>query len=382
MKLYWQKKPLLVRQAFPEFKPVMSRSDLFKMAVKPIVESRLIIQQADQSWQMSHGPFPRGKLPKTDVPSWTLLVQGVNFHHARAHALLQNFRFLPDARLDDLMVSFATEGGGVGPHFDSYDVFLLQASGERLWKISPQKDLRLVANTSLKILQNFQADESFVLKAGDLLYLPPRYAHEGIAMSSDDKNGCMTYSIGFQSPARRQLTSQLFSKLAEFQEDQIEEDGFMSKPASSDSLYCDPQQPATQTPALIPQGLVDFAKQSIHEAFNDSNVLLMALGETLTEPKSQFDFDTPEYKWQTSLIKSGQGCIYLDLCTRMLYDQQYIFINGESWLAKGADAVFLQQLADQRFLNNEVLQSSSKKALALLKSWHAEGWLHLKVETI
>ena len=114
-------------------------------------------------------------------PRWTLLVQGVDLHDARAHALLQHFRFVPDARLDDLMISFATAGGGVGPHFDSYDVFLLQASGRRRWKIGRQKDLTLQEGVPLKILQNFEPEQEFVLEAGDMLYLPPRYAHDGLA---------------------------------------------------------------------------------------------------------------------------------------------------------------------------------------------------------
>ena len=382
MKRHWQKKPLLVRQAFAEFKPIISRNALFKLAAQKTVESRLIVQAADQSWRMSHGPFSRGKLPTIDLPLWTLLVQGVNFHDERADELLQNFRFLPDARLDDLMISFATEGGGVGPHFDSYDVFLLQASGERRWNISPQKSLMLRKNVQLKILQNFQSEESFVLKAGDMLYLPPRYAHEGIALSSSGENGCMTYSIGFQSPSENQLSSQLLSKLADFQEDQLEESALALKRINNSFIYRDPQQLATETPALIPQGLVDFAKQSIHKVLTDSNALSMALGETLTELKTQTDFEIQEFEWSASLIQSGHGCIYLDSRTRMLYDMQYVFINGESWLAKGADAVFMNQLADQRFLDNQTLQTASKKALLLLQSWYAEGWLHLKARKV
>jgi 50S ribosomal protein L16 3-hydroxylase len=144
------------------------------------VESRLIVQQA-KGWRMKQGPFAPRSLPPLSQKAWTLLVQGVDLHDAGAHALLQQFRFVPDARLDDLMISFATPGGGVGPHFDSYDVFLLQASGRRRWKIGRQKDLTLQEGVPLKILQNFEPEQEFVLEAGDMLYLPPRYAHDGVA---------------------------------------------------------------------------------------------------------------------------------------------------------------------------------------------------------
>ena len=188
MRRHWQKKPLLVRQAMPGFQPLLGRAALFKLAAREQVESRLIVQQA-KGWRMKPGPVaPRG-LPPLGQKAWTLLVQGVDLHEPGAHALLQKFRFVPDARLDDLMISFATAGGGVGPHFDSYDVFLLQASGRRRWRIGQQKDLTLQQGVPLKILQHFEPDEEFVLEAGDMLYLPPRYAHDGVAEASLGPDG-------------------------------------------------------------------------------------------------------------------------------------------------------------------------------------------------
>ena len=206
MRRHWQKKPLLVRQAIASFKPLLSANELFALAAREDVESRLILQEAGRSprsavrWNLRHGPFKRRSLPPLKQPGWTLLVQGVDLHHAGAHELLQRFRFLPDARLDDLMISVASEGGGVGPHFDSYDVFLLQASGSRRWRISAQTDLSLKEGVPLKILQRFSAQQEFVLHPGDLLYLPPRYAHDGVAVDAQ-QGTCMTYSIGFRAPA-------------------------------------------------------------------------------------------------------------------------------------------------------------------------------------
>lgn len=373
MRRHWQKTPLLVRQAVPGLQPVLGQDALFALAGQAPVESRLVQQQADKSWHLQHGPFARRKIPKTSTPGWTLLVQGVNLHNAEGEALLQQFRFLPDARLDDLMVSFASQGGGVGPHFDSYDVFLLQASGRREWRIGAQADLQLVDGAPLKILQNFQPEESFVLEAGDMLYLPPRYAHEGIALASEDANGCMTYSIGFQAPGQKQLAAQLLLKLAEFQEDEDE------CSEGEKAMYQDPEQSATENPALIPQSLTDFAQRALSQVLNDAEALAVALGESLSEPKSAALFDSPAKPWQSKAIFASPNTgIRLDSRTRMLYDTQHVFINGESWLAKGADAAFLRELADQRWLAPAALRKASKKALSLLQSWHGQGWLHLE----
>ena len=188
MKRYWQKKPLLIRQAIPSFAPLLGRAALFELAANEEVESRLIRKAAGAaSWQLKAGPFVRRMLPALKTPQWSLLVQGVDLHNDAVRELLNQFRFIPDARLDDLMISYATQGGGVGPHFDSYDVFLLQAQGRRQWQISAQKDLTLQDGVPLKILANFQPTQTFVLEPGDMLYLPPRYAHDGVALDE-----CMT----------------------------------------------------------------------------------------------------------------------------------------------------------------------------------------------
>ena len=199
MRQYWQKKPLLVRQAIPGFKALLPRADLFALASQEGVESRLV-QQTEGAWKFQHGPFTRRALPPLQRPHWTLLVQGVDLHNDSVHALMQQFRFVPDARLDDVMISYASDGGGVGPHFDSYDVFLLQAHGQRRWRIGRQKDLSLRDDVPMKILSHFEPEEDWVLEPGDLLYLPPRWAHDGVAVDA-----CMTYSVGFRAPARRGL---------------------------------------------------------------------------------------------------------------------------------------------------------------------------------
>lgn len=367
MRRHWQKKPLLVRRAMPGLKQVLSRAELFALAAQPQVESRLVQQQAS-GWRMKQGPFGPRSLPGLAKPGWTLLVQGVDLHDRRAHDLLQQFRFVPDAQLDDLMISFATAGGGVGPHFDSYDVFLLQASGQRRWKIGRQKDLSLQEGMPLKILQNFEPEQEFLLEAGDMLYLPPRYAHDGLAEACLGHDGkpadCMTYSIGFQAPERKELAGQLLQRLADFADDG--QDGEDAR-----RLYRDPSQPAVTTPAAVPASLIGFAQEAVADALKDPLALACVLGEYLTEPKASLWFDAPSDAWNPR----GACGLFLDPRSRMMYDSHHVFINGESYRARGADARLMRKLADQRSLAPADLRRASPDALDLLSDWHASGWL-------
>ena len=374
MRRHWQKKPLLVRQAIPGFKALLSRAELFALAAREDVESRLITR-GKAGWHMKKGPFPQ-RMRSSGKQPWTLLVQGGDLHEQKAHALLQKFRFVPDARLDDLMISLASPGGGVGPHFDSYDVFLLQASGSRRWQISKQKDLTLQPDAPLKILQNFDFEEEYVLDAGDMLYLPPRYAHDGVAVAPAGAAGkgadCMTYSIGFRAPAREEIAGELLHRLAEFSEDAADDDASQAR-----SLYRDPLQVATDTPARLPSALIDFAAASVAQALRDPLAVACALGEYMTAVKPQVWFDDPA----DELVLPGEGVI-LDARTRLMYDDSHIFVNGESYRAKGADARLMQRLANQRSLSSRELARASAGAIDLLGDWHAAGWLHRAVEEL
>lgn len=383
MRRHWQKQPLLVRQAMPAFKPLLSRADLFAMAADEEVESRLIVQKGD-GWQMKQGPMARRSLPPINQPGWTLLVQSVDIRDDAAHALLQKFRFVPDARLDDLMISYATAGGGVGPHFDSYDVFLLQASGRRRWKIGRQADLTLQQGVPLKILQNFEPDEEFVLEAGDMLYLPPAYAHEGVAEAAVDEDGkvadCMTYSVGFRAPAASELAASLLHRFAEFSEG-VQSDAEDSpegdnRKVKTRRLYRDGAQAATDAPAAIPERLMGFARQAVLDALKDPLALACALGESITEPKSSTYFESPTDSLSFGSSASLQHAIRLDRRTRMMYDKHHIFMNGESYRARGADATLMRRLADRRELSAKDLRAASSQACDLLGDWHSAGWLH------
>ena len=352
MKRHWQKKPLLVRQAIPAFQALLPPRELFALAARDEVESRLVVHEG-RSWRLQRGPFARRALPPLKQPGWTLLVQGVDLHHVGAHALLHGFGFVPAARLDDLMISYATDGGGVGPHFDSYDVFLLQAQGRRRWRIGRQSDLQLQERVPLKILANFRPEQEFVLEPGDLLYLPPRYAHDGIA-----EGECQTYSIGFRAPAQAELARELLQRIA----DEASEEG-------AQRLYRDPGQPATDAPGALPEGLRGFAQQALAAALEDPSALDRALGAYLTEPKANVWFEPGRAPRQ---LRS----LVLDARTRMLHDARHVFINGEAWRAAGADARLMRRLADRRRLDASELAKASEAARALLASWCEAGWAH------
>ena len=370
MKTYWQRKPLLVRQAFKNFKPPVSMATLKKMCKRDEVESKLIWQDKGD-WNMEVGPFSR--LPKMSETNWTLLVQSVDIHDDAACALMNQFRFVPDARLDDLMISMATEGGGVGPHFDSYDVFLLQAQGHRVWKFGQQKDLTLVPGLPLKILQNFEPEQEYVLEPGDMLYLPPQAAHDGIAL--DD---CMTISIGFRAPDEAALARGMLEAAA----DQIlSRAGLTSGPYGEpalpgpalNKLYRDSGQPAVAHPAELPDRLTEAAMAAANKIQFDHALATRFLGCWLTEPNQNAVFDSPMIEQSPAAYTHW----VLDRRTRMLYRDQQLFINGEPATIKAEAG--LRKLADERELAGEdpLAKRLSQEALDAMADWFDDGWIRL-----
>ena len=354
MRRHWQKKPLLVRQAMPGFTPLLPRAELFALAAREGVESRLL-RHGGGRWTLRRGPLPRRALPPLGQREWTLLVQGVDLHHEGVHALMQHFRFVPDARLDDVMISYASDGGGVGPHTDRYDVFLLQAQGRRRWRIGRQKDPRLVEGLPLKILAHFEPEQEWVLEPGDMLYLPPGWAHDGVALGE-----CMTYSIGFRQPARGELARELLQRLADEAGDVL-----------GDAPYRDPGQGATGTPGAVPAAMTDFARAAVQQLAGDEDTLAMLLGEWLTEPKPDVWFEAAP-----DADTDPARDLRLDRRTRMMYDAQHVFINGEGFRASGRDAELMRRLADERVLLAAQRRRLSAPARELLSEWLQAGWLH------
>lgn len=358
LKTYWQKKPLLIRQAIPGFQPLLSRDALFELAAQDEVEARLITNFRQQ-WKMQHGPFP--ELPAVSRKNWTVLIQGVNLHDDEAERLLNRFRFVPDARLDDLMISYATDTGGVGPHFDSYDVFLLQAQGRRRWRIGAQKDMSLVEGLPVKILRNFTPTQEYVLEPGDMLYLPPQWAHEGVAVGE-----CMTYSIGFRTPSWQELGEAFLNFMA----DNVELPG----------RYADPDLAFSKHPAKIGDDMLDQVSRQFAKLAAKQDDIAIFLGEHLTEPKPTVWFTPAEKplplsRFITAATKRG---LKLHRKSRMLYRNKFVFINGESFQPSGADRRLLQDLADNRSIAAGEIADASTDLQESLHQWTNDGWLQVQ----
>ena len=264
---YWQKKPLLIRQAMPGYQCPVDGNDLAGLALEDEVESRLIIEK--QNWALKRGPFSEkdfSKLPKTH---WTLLVQQLDAWSPEINALKSLFSFIPNWRIDDVMASYAPEGGSVGPHFDDYDVFLLQAQGQRHWQVGQTCDetTARLPHANLKLLKDFKPRESWVLEPGDMLYLPPKLAHYGIA-----KNDCITLSIGFRAPSIQELVDRFASHFLES--------------AGAVERYQDPDLTIQAAPGEISASALTRVQTLLQQALNDRSNLAAWFGELVTEPKN------------------------------------------------------------------------------------------------
>lgn len=364
MRDIWHRKPLLVRQAIPDIVPPVSREALFDLADRDDVESRLVTHFRNR-WKLEHGPFSLENLPSLKSRQWTLLVQGVNLHNSAAAALMGAFRFIPDARLDDVMVSYASDGGGVGPHFDSYDVFLLQLSGRRRWRISAQQQLDLIPDLPLKILADFAPDQEWVLEPGDMLYLPPQYAHDGTA-----EGECMTASIGFRAPAYRELAGHFLAWLSQTVEDNDQLGG----------RYADPGQPATTRPAEVPPGLARSVAQRLQALRWSNEMVAEFIGAHLSEPKPGVEFPEapPLTLRQYGKLARAHG-VALAPASIALYDKAHFFLNGEAYEPTAELARWLRRLADHRHLTGAEVSECAElpDLLDTFHYWTTEGWLQL-----
>ncbi|WP_152224076.1 cupin domain-containing protein [Pseudomonas sp. SCB32] len=268
---YWQKKPLLVRQAIPDFKSPLEPDELAGLALEEMIESRIVVEHGDSPWELRRGPFKEDAFKDLPERDWTLLVQAVDQFIPEVAELLEHFKFLPSWRIDDVMISYAAPGGGVGPHFDNYDVFLLQGHGQRRWKIGQTCDASspLLPHADLRILAEFEESAEWVLEPGDMLYLPPRIAHYGIA--EDD---CMTYSVGFRAPSAAEVLTHFTDFLAQFLSD---EERYSD--AGMAAVKGDEDQHKIQRDAL------DRLKNLLQEHMSDERLLLTWFGQFMTEPR-------------------------------------------------------------------------------------------------
>lgn len=361
---YWQKKPLLIRQAIPAFSGLLDPNELAGLACEEDIQARIVSLKKGQ-WQVRSGPFDDADFAKLPKHDWTLLVQGVNHYLPEAAELLAQFSFIPHARLDDLMVSYAPKGGGVGPHFDSYDVFLLQGLGRRNWKISAQRDYKLIEGAPLKILQDFKTEQEWVLEPGDMLYLPPQVAHWGIADSDD----CMTYSIGFRAPSAQELGQEFMA--------------YMQERLCLSGMYADPDLTLQAHPAEISQQMVIKVSQMLRQIQWDDNHVADFLGRYLSEPKPHVLFEPNRKMSEAKFAESLRTqTLTLDLKSQMLFWQDYFYLNGEL-LGEKTTALqanihaALRAMADSRSLQASDLNDAE---IALLAQWFYPAYLAGYVE--
>jgi 50S ribosomal protein L16 3-hydroxylase len=352
---HWHKRPLLIRNAVPGFEGLLSADEMQQLACRDDVESRLI-QGSGAHWQLDHGPFRKSdfkRLPKTE---WSLLVQSLNHFLPEADALLAQFDFIPHARLDDLMVSYAAPGGSVGPHFDSYDVFLLQGQGRRRWQLSTQADLGLLDDAPLRILRQFKAEAEWVLGPGDMLYLPPHVAHYGVA-----EDACMTYSIGFRAPTTEELTHGFLMHL----QDTLALEG----------RYADPDLRLQTHPGEISRAMLAKIETMIARIKWTKHDIAEFAGRYLSEPKPNVFFSAPDMLLSRAVFnkQANKAGVALDPKSRLLFAGGRFFINGESFTLTADETPALQQLADLRRLAPPLPTGLRER----FYEWYEAGWLEI-----
>ena len=350
---YWQQKPLLLENALPDFISPIDANELAGLALEDEVESRLIVEDktaAESAWQVRHGPFDESEYSSLQGKNWTLLVQAVDLYIDEIAELKQYFRFIPDWRIDDIMISFAPKGGSVGPHFDQYDVFLLQASGSREWKIGQfcDKDTELQENEQLKILSQFDTQQTHTLNAGDILYVPPGVAHWGVSQSDD----CMTISIGFRAPSSSQIIQNCCDEVV--------------SRLSDDQRFNDIQIDSEAHPGQIPHHVKQQIKDILLDNLVNSKALMNSFGQMMTDCKYSQMID--ETKPSLSEAKEQQLILEKSPDARLAYfieeNEILLFANGHTISCPLNEEDFLQSLSDNCIdINHDTLNDKQTEII-------------------
>ncbi len=368
---YWQKKPLLIRDALPNFRSPLRPEELAGLALEDSVDSRLILEEGgDHPWELRYGPFSERDFRKLPAEKWTLLVQEVDRLVPEVGALLDHFRFVPDWRIDDVMVSYAPDEGGVGAHIDNYDVFLLQGMGKRRWQISYEavEVEDLVPDIDVSILADFEPDEDWILEPGDMLYLPPRIAHYGVAIGD-----CMTYSIGFRAPSDADLIS---SYVAALEQD-----------AASERRYSDPDLKASTAPGRIDVRTLEEVRKALRRAIEDEASMDRWFGRYATESRRGYYPPLPDEEVTPRQIRKAieRGAVIQRAPgVRMAYFTRDdgttgFFVAGEEYEFDGALANLAALLANRRsFRASELAEIDDDDAYELLADLVNEGFLELQ----
>ena len=356
---HWQREPLVVRGALPGFRDCLPRRTLLALARRDDVESRVIWHRGAR-YRVAHGPQREADLARLSGVDATLLVQGVDRRIPEVHAMLAAFSFVPRARRDDLMVSDAAPGGGVGPHVDSYDVFLFQARGRRLWRIARDFDPELDEGAPLRLLRHFRPEEEFLLEPGDFLYLPPGVAHDGIAL--DD---CATWSVGFRAPSARELAAGWCAWL----EDSVPDD----------RRYADPDLAAQRSDTWLSDDYVANAARLIAPLAFDTGRFERFLGCHLTEPRTGVVFAAPRRPLSLPALRerAARRGLALNAASVLLWRGHTVFINGEARELPRAALPTLARLGDQRRLGGPATARALRDGAlaAALYDWYRDGYL-------
>lgn len=367
---YWQKKPLLIKKAFNnDFEAPLSANELAGLSLEDDIESRLVIHHPNQSpsYTLEHGPFTEKSYQILPKSNWTLLVQGLDRVIPEIQTLLSHFNFIPRWRIDDVMVSYATTGGGVGPHFDNYDVFLYQAQGTRKWSLSTKhcNESNYLDGIDLRIMKKFDVEQEYILEEGDMLYLPPHVAHDGIALSDD----CITYSFGY----RRYRGIELLDSFCEY----LQESNIPSP------LYNDPNWGEAKQTAAIPQSAVINAKKMLLKMLDNEAQLSECFGRFITQCDRQAELLLPEPLSNDEMISheellselQQQGFTYQHPACKLAYYPQtknspcVLFINGLQWQTNGVCEALIELVANNTQLAN-------KQLLPLLQKEENQHFIH------
>lgn len=361
---FWQKKPLLIRNARQSWSNPLEPDALASLACEDEVESRLVTKEGD-SWELEHGPFAEERFSRLGKQGWTLIVQAVDQYVPEVAALLEPFRFVPNWRIDDVMVSYAADEGGVGPHFDQYDVFLVQGLGRRRWRIGAHCDpaSALLPHDDLRLLAGFEAKEEWILEPGDILYVPPGIAHEGVAVGAD----CMTYSIGFRAPSRGEL-------IAHWSEHLIGE-------IQDEDRYTDPDLRAQDNPGEISGAAVARLHSMVTEKMLDRESFARWFGQYVSEPKY------PDLDWRPEApvtVEEMRERLARDPHLRRSPASRFSFIrqsagplllfaDGECLECADEAAAFAEQLCARDRIAVDPVLANSEPAMALIVELFNQG---------
>ncbi len=332
---YWQKKPLLIRNPWDAWQNPLEPDELAGLACEAEVESRLVVG-AQGSWAVEHGPLAEARFARLGQEPSTLLVQAVDHHIPEVAALIAPFRFIPNWRIDDVMVSYATDGGGVGPHYDQYDVFLIQGNGCRRWRVGQLCDDQspLVPHDELRLLAEFHATDEWLLEPGDILYVPPRIAHDGVAVGDD----CMTYSVGFRAPSRSELLTHFVDDLVAEMED--------------DDRYADPELATQENPGEISSDALDKLHQLAIEKLQDRSYFARWFGSySSTRKYPEIDWSPEDLVSETDISAQLKAGVFVSRnpASRFSFLRQddatiLLFVDGTSFHCEDSCATFAENL--------------------------------------